>query len=194
MMKLLLIALTLISYNQFKVEYFPDPELNQLVTAITKVINDNTKKGGAVVLYDPTKPKEIFSRTGKSILVGFWKKPTIDSENCSTDLNLRKYRCTGVIDQLVLEKIPSHLVTSLKTIFLTETLAQIKLAGGNPDKWHSFITALSKATEDHQVVKIRGLGCFKRHPNDDEFEFQFSQSCWDLKPLLVPGKDNREEK
>ena len=192
MMKLLLIALTLISYNQFKAEYFSDPEADKFVSAVVQVINANTKNG-AIVWYDPKKSKDIFSPTGKSILVGFWRKPVINSENCVENLEIKEYRCTGVKDELVLEKIPTHLVTSLKTIFLTETLAQIEIAGGNPEKWPFFIAALSKATENSNVVKIRGLGCFKRHPDDDQFDFQFSQNCWspDDEPLLVPGGDDR---
>jgi len=192
-MKLLLIALTLISYNQFKAEYFPDPEMDKFISAVVQVINTNTKNSGAIVWYDPKKSKDIFSPTGKSILVGFWRKPKINTSECTTNLDTKEYRCTGVKDELVFEKIPTHLVTSLKTIFLAETLAQVKLAGGNPDKWSPFLTALSKATENNNVVKIRGLGCFKRHPDDDQFEFQFSQNCWspDDKPLLVPGGDDR---
>ena len=191
-MKLLLMAL-LISYNQFKAEYFPDPEADKFISAVVQVVKTNTNNGGAVVWYDPKKSKDIFSPTGKSILVGFWRKPVVNSENCVEDLKIKEYRCTGIQDKLVLERIPTHLVTSLKTIFLTEILAQVKLVGGNPEKWPPFIAALSKATENNNVVKIRGLGCFKRHPDDDQFEFQFSQNCWspDDEPLLVPGGDNR---
>lgn len=192
-MKLFLIALTFISYNQFKTEYFSDPESEPLVKAIIKVINDTTKNGGAVVWYDPIKPKEIFSRTGKSILMGFWQKPIINPDNCVTDLKTKKYRCTGVEDELVFERIPTYIVTSQKVIFLTETLAQIKIAGGNPDKWSLFLTALSEATANNRIARINRLGCFKRHSNDDLFEFQFSQNCWRPKeePLLVPGADHR---